>query len=53
MSIGGGPTVEATGLYGQTVRFDGKLLEIGARVGGVVAYHGHPGGEARTEIAII
>lgn len=45
--------MEATGLWGQTVRFDGKLLEIGPRVGGLAAYYPHPGNEARTETAII
>jgi hypothetical protein len=44
---------EATGLWGQTVRFDGKLLEVGPRAGGLAAYYPHPVEEARTETAII
>jgi hypothetical protein len=40
-------------MWGQAVQFDGALLEIGPRLGGVAAYHGHPGNEARTETVVI
>jgi hypothetical protein len=45
--------LEATGLWSQTVRFDGELVELGPRAGGVASYRTHPGSEARTEVAFI